>query len=516
MLLSIALALSAAAAVVLLLLRKRAKASANPYHNLPCPPGPKPMPLIGNALDVPSEYAWRTYAQWTDKYGDIICTRLFGNTIIILNSLEAATDLLEKRSANYSDRLMTETVRSMGWDWNTAMMEYGQKWRNHRRLFHQYFNQGAVKQYEPQDRVYARKLLKRLYDEPKNFAHDIRYLFGANILSVAYGFEVAEKNDKHIEVSEEAMFALAAGGLPGSFLVDLLPFLKHFPSWAPGAGYKKITRQWNISTTAMKELPWSNAKDPSSPSVAARLCERMAHIKDGGDEEAIREAEETSKNVAAVAYTGGVDTTVSTLTSFVLAMVLYPDVQKRAQAELAKVVGPERLPDFSDKESLPYIEAICKEAMRWQPVLPLGVAHRCVADDEYRGYQIPAGALMLQNTWAILHDPVAYPEDPEAFMPERFLKDGEINPEIRDPGVAAFGAGRRTCPGRHFSDMSLYINVAYILHTFDITPAIDANGRAILPKPKMTSGMLSYPMPFECTIKPRGTWAEKLILGRED
>ncbi|EMD40149.1 hypothetical protein CERSUDRAFT_63625 [Gelatoporia subvermispora B] len=455
MLLSIALALSAAAAVVLLLLRTRANASANSYRNLPFPPGPKPIPLIGNALDVPSEYAWRTYAQWTDKYGDIICTRLFGNTVIILNSLGAVTDLLEKRSTNYSDRLITETVRSMGWEWTPAMMKYGQKWRNHRRLFHQYFNQGAVKQYTPQDRVYAQKLLRYLYEEPKNFAHDIRY------------FEIAEKNDKHIEVSEEAMFALAAGGLHGSFLVDLLPFLKHFPSWAPGARYKQITRQWSISTIAMKELPWSNA-------------------------------------------------TVSTLTSCILAMVLYPHVQKRAQAELAKVVGPDRVPYFSDRETLPYIEAICKEAMRWQPVLPLGMAHRCVADDEYRGYQIPAGALILQNTWAILHDPVAYPEDPEEFMPERFLKDGAINREIRDPGVAAFGAGRRICPGRHFSDLSLYINVAYILHTFDITPAIDAKGRAILPEPKMTSGMLSNPMPFECTIKPRGAWAEKLILGRED
>ena len=80
-------------------------------------------------------------------------------------------------------------------------------------------------------------------------------------------------------------------------------------------------------------------------------------------------------------------------------MVRYPEVQQRAQAELAKVVGRDRLPDFDDRESLSYIEALCKEAMRWQPVLPLSVAHRCVEDDEYRGYRIPAGALLLQNTW---------------------------------------------------------------------------------------------------------------------
>ncbi|EMD40148.1 hypothetical protein CERSUDRAFT_46504, partial [Gelatoporia subvermispora B] len=77
------------------------------------------------------------------------------------------------------------------------------------------------------------------------------------------------------------------------------------------------------------------------------------------------------------------------------------------------------------------------------------------------------------------------------FMPERSLRDGKINPEIRDPSVAAFGPGRRICPGRHFSDVALYINVACILHTFEITPAMDAEGHPIIPEPKMTSGLAS-------------------------
>ncbi|EMD40136.1 hypothetical protein CERSUDRAFT_151116 [Gelatoporia subvermispora B] len=365
-------------------------------------------------------------------------------------------------------------------------MEYGQKWRQHRRLFHQYFNSSAVKQYKPQGRVYAQRLLKRLYDEPKNFARNNRYLLGANILSVAYGFEIAEKNDQHIEVAEEALIAVSAGGIPGSFLVDILPFLKHLPPWVPGAGFQRVLRRWKVSVVAMKELPWSNAV------VSLRLCHTYiwSLMTDTNNlvpgEEAHREAEELSKNVAGVVYADHFHFDVF----FVQAMVIHPDVQKRAQADLAKVVGRERLPEFNDRESLPYIEAICKEAMRWQPVVPLGIAHRCVANDEYRGYQIPAGAVMLQNTWAILHDPVAYPR-PQEFMPEKFLKDGEINPEIRDPSVAAFGSGRRTCPGKHFSDMTLYINVACILHTFDITPAMDAEGREIIPEPKMTSGLLS-------------------------
>lgn len=108
--------------------------------------------------------------------------------------------------------------------------------------------------------------------------------------------------------------------------------------------------------------------------------------------------EELIKDSAAVAYAAGADTSVSTLTTFILAMTLHPEAQKRAQAELDTVVG-DRLPTFSDKDDLPFVTAIMKEVFRWIPVLPLAVPHRSVNSDQYKGYFIPAGASVLGNTW---------------------------------------------------------------------------------------------------------------------
>ena len=80
-------------------------------------------------------------------------------------------------------------------------------------------------------------------------------------------------------------------------------------------------------------------------------------------------------------------------------MALHPGVQKRAQAELDIVVGSGRLPDYRDRTALPYINALVKEALRWAPVLPFSIPHVSTEDMEYEGYFIPAGTMLIPNTW---------------------------------------------------------------------------------------------------------------------
>lgn len=80
-------------------------------------------------------------------------------------------------------------------------------------------------------------------------------------------------------------------------------------------------------------------------------------------------------------------------------MVLNSDVQKKAQQELDRVVGPNRFPEFSDRDALPYINAVVKEIIRWHSVLPLGVSHRVMEEDEYKGFRIPAGTILVPNAW---------------------------------------------------------------------------------------------------------------------
>jgi len=204
-------------------------------------------------------------------------------------------------------------------------------------------------------------------------------------------------------------------------------------------------------------------------------------------------------------YSAGADTTVSAISSFFLAMVLYPDVQKKAREEIDRVVGSKCLPSFADRPNLPYVEALLKEVLRWNTVAPLALPHRSIQDDIYDGYFIPAGSILFANTWGIFRDPELFTA-PEVFRPERFLVDNAL-----DPRSFAFGYGRRICPGQHLADSSLYLTVVSTLSLFEITNAIDKEtGLPIVPLPNYKPGVICHPEAFECLIKPRYSDADIL------
>lgn len=93
---------------------------------------------------------------------------------------------------------------------------------------------------------------------------------------------------------------------------------------------------------------------------------------------------------------------MAALSTLILAILRYPDVQAKARAHLDQVLGKNQLPRFEDEPSLPYITAIAKEVLRWQTVTPLAVPHVVTEEDNYKGYTIPAGSIILANSWYVI------------------------------------------------------------------------------------------------------------------
>ncbi|KAJ6579947.1 cytochrome P450 [Mycena vulgaris] len=475
---------------------------------LPLPPGPRKLPLVGNLFAMPSALQWETYLAWSREYNsDVIHLDVAGTSMVVLSSLEATDALLDKRSSIYSDRASSPMLLDlMGWDFHLAMMKYGDEWRTHRRLFSQEFNVTNSKSFRPKELVATHELLRQLLRTPEGFREHLKQMAGEIIMSVAYGIDVLPVDDPYIALAEEAVQSF--NDAIGRFFVDLIPALKYIPAWFPGAGFKRKAKEWRKLAQALNDVPFAEVKRQIAAGSAPHsfAAESLHILSDSAD--AYYE-EDTIKRTAASMYSAGSDTTYTTLTTFVLAMLANPAAQRTAQAEIDAVLGRRQLPDFGDEEAMPYVSALVKEVLRWKPVTPLGVPHFLAVEDEYRGYRIPAGSIVIGNVWAILHDEAMYPE-PCAFKPERFLRDGKPNPDVRDP-QAAFGFGRRICPGRHMSMSSLWIAIASILAAFDITRAVGDDGEIIEPSFEYSSGLTSAPRPFKCLIRPRSWEAAELV-----
>ncbi|KAE9393527.1 cytochrome P450-like protein, partial [Gymnopus androsaceus JB14] len=201
-------------------------------------------------------------------------------------------------------------------------------------------------------------------------------------------------------------------------MVDCIPALRHVPDWMPGADFKRNAKQWAGTLVELVELPHNFCKQQIIAGTAIiSFTSSLLESKQLTEEE-----EFDLKWSAASLYSGATDTTVSAIYLFFLAMALYPDVARKAQAEIDAVVGNDRLPTFADHKLLPYMDALVKEVFRWNVVTPLAVPHRATQDDFYNGYFIPKGSLLIPNLWKLTHDPRAY-HNPVEFKPERYLPD---------------------------------------------------------------------------------------------
>ncbi|KAJ2932187.1 hypothetical protein H1R20_g4913, partial [Candolleomyces eurysporus] len=445
-----------------------AEKKRNP-RGLPLPPGPKGLPLLGNIFQLPQVLPWEGYRDLCKEYGDIVYLNALGQGILVLGSQRRAVDLLDKKATNYSDRPVIPITDMMYFNWNFGLMPYGGMWRQHRRSFHQLLNNNVVQRYHPIIYEETKTFLRNLKSNPEGVFEHLQSLFGTTIMRTAYGFDDIRQNETLIHDADTLASAFTEAAVPGKFLVNIFPFLKHVPSWLPGAGFQKH----------FAELAQLSFKTVNSPFEEAKRDFNRAEL------------ETVARNVCSVAYIAGVDTACSSGTALLYVLASYPHVQAKAQAEIDTVIGSDRLPLVTDRAELPYVHAIVKEIGRWYTVVPLGVAHANAEADEYEGYFIPKGTFVLQNNWAMMHDPELF-DQPFEFNPERYLrKDGQIDPSVPDAEAAAFGHGRRICPGRHFSNDTLFVMAAFLLATYNVSASKDEDGNVIPMKLELKNPAIS-------------------------
>ncbi|KAG8750972.1 hypothetical protein FRC12_012658, partial [Ceratobasidium sp. 428] len=271
--------------------------------NLPLPPGPPRWPFIGSALSLPrSEPSWETFIRWGEESNsDVIYAPMPGSNLVILNSHEAAVELLEHRSAVYSGRPRLVMAGDLvGWDRILGLISDANQVKRVRKLLHDGINQKAMQNWRPLQEQDALRFVQRLLHTPQDLVAHIRQTAAATVVKLTYGYTVHDISDEYIMAAEQAMASFSRLGTPGAFMVDIFPWLRYIP-WAP---FKKVAAEAREHLNRLENMPMRFVRQQMEAgggeySLVSKWLENPKRDKD---------YEDMIKSSAAALYAGGADT----------------------------------------------------------------------------------------------------------------------------------------------------------------------------------------------------------------
>jgi len=362
----------------------------------------------------------------------------------------------------------------------TLLMPYGEQWRNHQRLQGSYLNVRVSQSYCALQDVESKQLLNDLLTPNVDFSSAYHRYASSLIFALAYGRRLPRGNEPEVTAIDQVMENFLYAARVGTWLVDAVPVLNHLPSiFAPWKRYADKLHNFEANLNmrnmekALQTASWNWSKQVQDMKEAQHMSPKELAYDVG------------------IIYEAGSDTTTMALEVFTLAMVLYPDVMKRAQQEIDAAV--QSYPSYADKDNLPYIDALVKEVLRWRPVSAGGIPHAVIQDDEYMGFHIPRGATVIGNHWSISLDENVY-EDPYTFNPDG---GSRTQPYLLFLSASVVASVQASILPKN----SLYINIARLLWSYDIGYAWeDVEGikkRCEVDPFAFTQGFNSRPEPFK-------------------
>ncbi|KAM7189090.1 O-methylsterigmatocystin oxidoreductase [Naviculisporaceae sp. PSN 640] len=498
-----------AAVLLLLLLLQVRKFGSRPKGY---PPGPPTWPIVGNLLQIPRVRNHLKFQEWAEKYGPIYSVIAGSRVMVFLNEPQVVKDLFDKRGAIYGSRpdLYLSRLSSD----RMVRLPYSDTWRLARRQAHNLLTLKSARLYDPYQDVESKAMLAGIIDKPDILFQHIRRFTTSIATQMILGARTPQLDDPMI-LTLHANLQKWTTLSHDSSILDMMPVLRLLPErWIPfyTDAIEADRHNTEFFTSLWMDVKASVAAGTAKDSFAADLVKVQQTSTPTF----------TDKFAAYLCGTlleAGSETTHNTLMGFIQAMLLFPDIQSQAQKILNTVCG-ERMPTLDDMDNpdMQYIRACVKESLRWMPTGIMGFPHATTHDDEYRGYKIPKGAMVLCNTWTIHQNPERYP-NPREFDPMRYISDmtssteSAISEDVSQRDHFGFGSGRRICPGMHLVDRTMFITIARLLWAFEFRCPLDEHGQEILPDPEdLVRGLVARPREFGVKVVVRqGLGREEVI-----
>ncbi|XP_058009912.1 cytochrome P450 CYP736A12-like [Hevea brasiliensis] len=424
------------------------------------PPGPRPLPIIGN-LHILGNLPHRSLYHLAKDYGPIMSLRLGSVPTIVVSSSQAAELFLKTYDSIFASRpklqasLMSYDSKGM------AFTEYGSHWRYTRKLSALHLlSASKVESFAPM----RREKMGSLVDSLKKAAAakevvDFSARVEAVIQNMTYKMVFGGSDDDEFDMKSLIMENM---NLAGAFNVaDYVPCLAAFDLQGLTRRMKAFSKKMD---EVLEKIINEHAKEAQYKKNQPKdFIDELLSLMDNSQEEIDRA---NIKALMIEMIVGAFDTSAATVEWTFAELLRNPRVMKRLQEEMDNVVGLNRMVEEKDLPKLTYLEMVIKESLRLRPVGPLLIPHESTEDITINGYHIPSKSRIMVNAWAIGRDPSAWPDNAEEFFPERF-KATNIDLRGHDFQLIPFGSGRRGCPGMHLGLTTVRLVLAQLLHCFD-------------------------------------------------
>lgn len=469
--------------LILLLLIRRVTTTKSTNPNFP--PGPPPLPLLGNIHQIPPSKPFFVFKEWAQTYGassdGLVGLRVGPSArILILSKWHHVRDLLDQRGAIYSGRpkmpIMDYVVPPPS-DMHFILISYGAQWRRLQRPISRFLRDDAIDEMIPTQDAESTQLIRDLLAGGGDRYHEhIMRMNSGVLMDTLYGQRTptwGPESHRFFEIEELWSALLNPGGAPP---LDIMPWLKYVPDvLTPWPGWRAQAEdlkrsQHRLYTSYLEVTRRRLEEGKAQDCFAAQLLSGQHEAKAAGIDKLLFTEDELIY-ICGILFEAGAETTVVALDVFLMAMAAFPDIQKEVQKEVDAQYGDKRMPRLAEARELPFLKACLLEVLRWRPPAPTVIPHAASEDGTYKGYFIPKGTTIIMNSWAIQHDPDEY-QDPETFNPSRFLNNEFGVLEGKDTTGRkqsyAFGAGRRLCPGKRMAENSVLMAMAKIIWAFDV------------------------------------------------
>jgi len=429
------------------------------------PPGPKPLPLVGNLLDLRG-HLHHALARLARAHGPVMRLRLGLTTAVVVSSRDAAREAFAKHDRRLAARAVPDAARALGFSERSMIWlpSSDPRWKALRGIVaaHVFSPRSlaavrAVRERKVRDLVgYLRGRVGREVDLGQAVYGGVLNLMSSTFFSidvVDVGAESAQGLRKLVEAIVESI------AKPN--VSDLVPFLRRFDlqGWRRRTArhYEEIFRV--LDGIIDRRL----AEASSSRDTHGDFLDALLELLSTG-----KVARDNLTTILFDVFAAGSDTIAITVEWAMAELLRNPSTMARVRVELDGAFGSKATVEEPDAASLPYLQAVVKEAMRLHPVAPILLPHLAVEDGvEVGGYTVPKGSTVIFNVWAIMRDPGVW-ERPDEFLPERFLdKAAGVEFRGKDFEFIPFGAGRRLCPGLPMAERVVPHIVASLLHGFD-------------------------------------------------